>query len=280
MVTSNTFAPGTVCTIRDAALLSETPYLPLVLIRDVGVGTVVISPLFTGAAFASSRDLAVNEEIGGYRNFFVAAGCTVIVPESALFSSVGILSEDLLRQMGKKMRNDRYREALPGVGDPMELFHREMEVFFNRYAGSLKNEEAQVSLFERLQRTFSLVGTERLVVECAACGNRREGVLTLQGAATLYYAIERRFDQDNDLVISINGRIEHHGSEDAALWLVVCDRDEQELFRRRIVAEGMHFEEYLYLEEIITRLPLERHEELVAKLAREELVCFICFDIA
>lgn len=266
-------------TVSEYGLFEESVFSPLVLVTEIMEKRVAARPVFFGDSLAGEDDINIILETGPYRNLWVAPETIVVASDSCL-KKVAELSDkeaaEFIRTVGGENLLERGRPVI-GENDPLESLKIERQKFFNKYSDvSLSREFSFLPEFikNRLGSILRFDSAE-LVMQQAAGGNRTESRIVDRNSMEINYSLERRIDQDGDLVISINGRADIKTYGKFHLWLVLA-KDDKELFRKEIDAGSGHFEEYYYKDE------LKEHsldpENVMAQLEKGDLKCYLIID--
>lgn len=268
-----------VWTVAEYGLFEESVFSPLVLVTELMDKRVVAHPLFFGDSLAGEYDINIKLEAGPYKSLWVASQ-TVVIAASSCLKRISELNDkeiaEFIRTVDGESLLDRGR-VLISEDDPLAKLKNERQEFFEKYSEiSLNSEFSSIPEFIRnkLKSILKLDAVE-LVMQQAAGGNRAEGTIVDRNSMEINYSLERRIDQDGDLVISINGRADIKTEGKFHLWLVLA-KDARELFRKEIDAGSGHFEEYYYQDE------LREHsldpENVMDQLEKGDLKCYLIID--
>lgn len=269
-------------TLVEYGMFDESIFSPLFLITELDGDTVVGKPLFFGDTTASDKDIKLELATSQYKNIWVDSTALTIHRNSCHKKIVTLDNktiDDFLRTLSGETVLSRGRLTLPDGIDPLEKLKNEMQIFFHKYAEKSIAQAQQNSLPEMIRKGIKELftfDTVELVMQQAAGGNRVESRIIEQNNIEIFYAVERRFDQDGDLVISINGRAHIENSNNFRILLVLAEKNDKELFRKEIVIKNNHFEEYYYRDELTNHTL--NPEDVMEKLEKGDLRCYLIID--
>lgn len=269
-------------TLVEYGMFDESIFSPLFLITRLNNDSVVGNPLFFGDSTASDKDIKLELATSRYKNIWVDS-TVLTIHKTSCHKKIATLDneaiDNFLRTVNGEKVFSRGRPTLLGGLDPLEKLKNEMKLFFEQYQEKSLSETQQDSLPEIIRKSitelFAFDAIE-LVRQQAAGGNRVESRIIEQNNIEIFYAVERRFDQDGDLVISINGRAHIENSNNFRILLVLAEKNDKELFRKEIVIENNHFEEYYYRDELT--MHALNPEDVMEKLEKGDLRCYLIID--
>ena len=266
-------------TLAQYGLFEETVFSPLFLITEIKNKRVEGHPVFFGDSLACEDDIKLELSFESYRNVWVDSRSIVIAASSCL-EKVAELDDKTVAGFIRTFNGENILKRgrpLLGIDDPLSEMKNEMRDFFDLYSRrSLSETFGYIPEFVvNKMRSLLAFDVAELVTQQAAGGNRVESRVTEKNSLEINYSLERRIDQDGDLVISINGRANIKSGGTFRIWLVLV-KDKTELFRKEIRIKDGHFEEYYYREELMEHSL--NPENVMRQLEKGDLKCYLIVD--
>jgi len=265
--------------LAEHGLFEDSIYSPIFLITEIDDEKISGYPVFFGDSMANNNDVKINLNTDSYKNVWIDSTFITIHVSSCLkkLSDVddGALSDIIGAQNGS-MSVKRGRVCLED-GDPLAEAKAQMKDFFMNYSETSfsRHYESIPDIIKKGIRSLLTFDVADLVMQQASGGNRVESRVVEKNSIEINYSLERRIDQDGDLVISINGRANIKSDGDFRIWLVLA-KDDKELFRKKISIDSEHFEEYYYREELVKNA-LDP-ENVMESLEKGDLKCYLIID--
>ena len=264
--------------LAEYGMFEDSIFSPLFLITQINGRRISGHPVFFGDSLACSDDIKLKLEEGSYRDIWVDS-TLITIHEASCLKKVGDMDDRALgnfmnakNNSGSALRGRRYLEGI----DPLEKMKLEMKDFFLNYSEkSFAHElESIPEIIKKGIKNLLAFDSIELVTQQASGGNKVESRIVEKNSVEINYSLERRLDQDGDLVISINGRANIRSAV-FRIWLVLA-KESEELFRKEISVVNGHFEEYYYRDEL-TDHALDP-ESIMEQLEKGTLKCYLIID--
>jgi len=269
-------------TLVEDGMFEQSLFNPLFLVTEFNDSMVSGYPLFFGDSTASAKDIKLELPESEYKTVWADSTFITISRSSCrtkLVTLTSKTSDDFLKTVQGEDILSRGRATLPDGMDPLEKLKSEMKLFFEHYSEKSIAGLQKSSLPEIIKKGFKNLfafDSVELVMQHASGGNRVESRIIRPNNIEVFYSIERRFDQDGDLVISINGRAHIADSRNFCVLLLLAGQDGKELFRKEITMKNSHFEEYYYRDELTNHAL--HPEDVMEKLEKGSLRCYLIID--